>query len=44
MRKEWQSMQVQVVGQVSQVVQGHRGKYSPPVLDSYAEAFQQEPR
>ncbi|HEX7005149.1 MAG TPA: hypothetical protein VF168_13270 [Trueperaceae bacterium] len=31
MRKEWQAMQVQVVGQVSEVVQGNLGKYTPPV-------------
>lgn len=28
MRKDWQPMQVKVVGEVQEVVQGHRGKYS----------------
>ena len=42
MRKEWQAMQVQVVGQVADVVQGNRGKYSPPVDDLGAEAFRQK--
>lgn len=29
MRKEWTAMKVQVVGQVQEVVQGSKGKYSP---------------
>ena len=44
MRKEWQAMQVQVVGQVAEVVQGSRGKYSPPVTDAMSTFQNQEPK
>ena len=36
MRKEWQPMQLELVGQVQEVVQGNRGKFSE-VIDTFSQ-------